>query len=658
MADSQKRTIDEVEETLLTMEKTRDEENTLDDGQQQDQINALLQLKKEKSFFLLQKDLQGAFTASSASLEKLQEEVERVIIETEALHQKAKKLEEEEDFTNALQLYQRITEKVSDFPAIQTDISRVEQTLSFMEEIGLQQEDEQPLPQEEKHDNKRKKGKKKKATKEYLATRSFSRRMLSWKIFPFILILLLAGAAVSLFFLSQRNEKKANLLLQTCARSLEKKYYQTAQDQCGAAIQTAKKIIFFFETEKKQIISAAERVLHSDVIETGLSSTMIIDGKQYSLENANRLLEFRQKKMIADSLYIAGNFKKAAESYRTAAQLAEEGGLLLTNETKNSLALQINRSFLHYDLQVIEEYKSKNDPKALQKAVAEADEMLSTLPQFEQNHYKAILLLKKIEIRLSLATNKADEALLRERWKTAIVHYEEALKLIVKIPTATDADIRDLRKKKAKAVLYQALSAGNKAFAKGKWDDAIVAYTKANNILTDPTLPIVSQEEFNRQDKRLKKIILQAVMVREQESIQKMLDKAQIKSARNLYLKLLNLIKNSNVNKDQELILTEQKIQEKLKELNHQISMNEKKAYLQENYTKFFAEFYPNVKSDNLQNPKISVKSEDEDQIVFRLQCNDKSGSHTVTLLMTCRYDKKEHKWSNGSHTPEEDKQD
>ncbi len=638
---------------VLTLEKAEEEDEypadqtstpsfgSSPENQQQDRLDSLMQLKKNRAFFQLQRELEGA-AEHSPSLQELLTEAVATIEKTEVIYQKARDLEAEEELADALKNYQKVARKIADYPAIQTDITRVEQTLAFMKEIGMTQERSTKTPVKTESSKETVPL----AISEYPA-QGFSSSLFSpWMITLLVITLLAAAAGGSLYFFSKSSVDKARALLESCSQSLDKKYYQTAHKQCTAAKETAEKAFLFFNNEEKQISSSATAILDSTTLTTGLKGKMLIDGKEYPLEKAQRTLEYKQKKTEADNLYLAGKFKKAAENYQAAIQLTDEGNLL-DEEKKQSLNEQKNRSLLHFNLQIIEEQKRKNNPAAMQKAIEEASVVLDTLPDDEQEQFTTLLMLKKIEVQFATTKKEADEALLAEKWEKAIDSYAQTLNLAAQIPSITDIKLQELRKQQSRAALYLSLAKGNEAFLAGDWDKAIAEYTQANRILTDSS--VVSQEESVQHNKRLKKIILQAVIIREQESIKEMLDNAENKNARDMYLKVLDIIENSPFQKEDKFSSAKQDIRKKLTELNHQIYIDEKKAYLRKNYRDFFARFYSNLNKSKLENPKATVTDENNRRILFRLQCSDKSGSRITTLVMTCRYDKRTQKWGIGS---------
>ncbi len=642
----------EEDEPVLVLEKAEEEDHPVSqisapsfgstEEDQQDRLDSLMQMKKERAFFRLHRELEGA-ADYSPSLQDLLAEATEAMEETEAIYQKARELEAEEKFSDALKNYQKVARKITDYPAIQTDITRVEQTLTFMADLGLPQE-------KAAHPPAKTTGSAEAVTplaiNEYPAQRFAPSLFSPWMIALLVIATVAAAAGGSLYLFSKSKADQAGVLLKSCSESLDKKDFQNAHDQCTAAQKTAEKVLLFFTAEERRISSAAGTILESPALITGLKGKMVIDGKEYPLKEAQRTIAFKQKKTEADKLYLAGKFREAAENYQTTIQLAGEGKLLDKKE-KQSLDEQLNRSLLHLNLQIIEEQKNKNNPVAMLEAVKEASVLLDTLTSAEQKQFSSLLMLKKIEVQFATTKKRAEEALFAEKWEKAITLYDQTLNLAGQIPSTTDKELRELRNQKARASLYLSLAKGNEAFLAGDWDQAITDYTQANRILTDSS--VVPQEESAQHNRRLKKIILQAVIIREQESIREMLDKAENRNARDMYMKVLGIIENSPFQKEEKFSSAEQDIRKKLAELNHRIYIDEKKEYLQKNYRDLFTRFYSNLNESKLQDPRATVTDENSSRILFRLQCNDKSGARTTTLVMTCRYDKRSQRWHIGS---------
>ena len=127
---------------FLALEQGNDDESTilnnpLMEGDSSNEIDHELLglLQKQKRYFALLKTCESNTRASKELdniCQKARDEVQRV----EKLHSDAKKFENKGNARIALEKFQQITGLVTDFPAIDSDIQRIQQTLALIEDIN------------------------------------------------------------------------------------------------------------------------------------------------------------------------------------------------------------------------------------------------------------------------------------------------------------------------------------------------------------------------------------------------------------------------------------------------------------------------------------------------------------------------------------------
>lgn len=471
---------------------------------------------------------------------------------------------------------------------------------------------------------------------------SFSRKM----VLLTAALSLGTGLAATLYFWAEKNIEKAETLLQDCTSSLAKREYQAASSACSSAREAAQRIVLLFPAKKAELSVSVTTILQSEALKLGLAGKISIDGKPYPIHVAENILAYRQKREHADSIYLAQQFQQAATEYAAALQLADKGSFL-EPQARQMLETLTESARFHAALQLAEQQKEAGEWSAMRQTTEKARELLNRLSRTEKTQFGPVVLLKELESRFGMAQQDADDALNQGKWAKAISSYNTVLQLARQQPNMPPAELQEIRNRQARASLYQSLEQGNNSFLGRKWNEAIAAYTQANAILTDPTLTLFAKEKSERHNRRLKKIILQAAIVRDQESIKELLSNDELTSARDMYRKVLKLIRSSTFQKEKEFTRVEQEILNKIKNLDHQLYRNGKKAYLEKNYRELFTSFYQNLDEKSLQPPDITIVEEDDNALLFRLECTEKrAGSRPLTLLMTCRYDKKSGKWS------------
>jgi hypothetical protein len=145
--------------------------------------------------------------------------------------------------------------------------------------------------------------------------------------------------------------------------------------------------------------------------------------------------------------------------------------------------------------------------------------------------------------------------------------------------------------------------------------------------------------------RKLARIILQASIIRDRQTIQALLEQNDLVKTRSVYQQILTAIANSTFKTEKEFINTTAEISKAVQALDQKIILMKRVEYLQENYQSLFVANYPAAIPEKLTNPVISNTKETKSELVFRMQCTENSGGRPLTLVMFYAYDKKTGKW-------------
>jgi hypothetical protein len=208
-------------------------------------------------------------------------------------------------------------------------------------------------------------------------------------------------------------------------------------------------------------------------------------------------------------------------------------------------------------------------------------------------------------------------------------------------PESIDA----IRNNIKRAELYTAINKGNRTFAAGSWDDAIESYSKARSLLIG-NQNISSESDSDLNIRKLDRIILQASIIRDRQSMENLTEDNDLIKVRHIYQQILTNIAHSSFEREDEFAKTTIEISKAMQSLDQQIYQMKRVEYLKENYQSLFVANYPSAVAERLTNPVISNTKDTDSTLVFRMQCTESGGGRPLTLVMFYAYDKKTGQWS------------
>lgn len=628
------------------------------EGEEDLEASTLYDIQSRKEFFTLKKELEGQ-TEFSSELQVLLDDAEDIISQAEALHDEAKLLEKQGNASEALKKYKKIALMVSDYPAIQADINRLEQTLDLIEDLVpsgdsasiiepdfIEEVSSAVSPvtaQEEKAASKPEPEQPKESRKSRVSLPSFHINKI-YVLGSAVLIFLLVGGYYGLSFYAKSNLQKAQASYSSCLQAIEAKDFLGAKQLCDDGLALTDKVMIFNTEKAADVEKAITETLQSDEFTQGLAGKILVDGKYVSAKTAKLILTLQEKTEEAEKLYYKGNYSESATAFMAAVQLAEKV------DAKNTALIERldNKAKLAGFKEAHSKTKEHLEEKEWQLAIDSAKESqnrLMELPEEAQvkfgDELQSLIMVSNFEI----AFTEGEEAIGRGEWDTATQAFNKSLDLALKIPSLEKSRLNSIENSLARADLYKTLENGNKAFATGDWNRAIDAYKKANEKLIQSGKSFSDAITSSVSKKKLSKIILQASIIRDKQSIQSMLDNDELHGAHNTYRNLLTLIESSALSGENEFTKIKADIRSQIQELDKKIYISDRKKYLEDNYQKLFAQNYENAVAENLTAPVIELVKDDPKSLVFRLQCTEKRRGRPLTLVMFYQYNKSSGKW-------------
>ena len=622
-------------------------------AQEQEDLDLLEQLKFQKRFYELSKKLRTSSHVSD-EITELKETAAQEIQKCKSLYREAKNLESLGSAAKALKRFEVVQSTVSDYPSIEADIKRVRQTLELLSDLDPNQFDgPEPLTEMDKASKKNEQAEDKQAAKKQSPkTRRnrdsfFESREKRSKLFTALMVGLgvIAIGAIGLYYSysgsivtqSRQNYKQ-------CEASLAAGQFKQAQETCETAKLLLDKIFIFHLANANSLRSDIDSILLSETLHNGLEGKILFEGMYLSKQQAEEFKKIKELVAEADSLFKMRKWEKASELYT---RLQEKSSLVKTFSPTLLTSIENNKFLCQFQiaLEAADKFIDEEQWHLAIGSLTHTQSLLSGLPEDERSVYKEKLKGSLSKCKFEIAQKQGESAFNSGNWQDAIIAFESCLNIAHTYSAIKPAQIQKISNTIERSKLYLIIEKGNSAFAQGLWNEAIDAYAEASAaLIANQTLLDEAKIDINR--KKLGKIILQASIIRDKQTVKSQLENKELHEAGKLYNQILDAIEGSTYSSEEEFIKAREEINTTLEELNQKIYITEKESYLYENYQSLFLSNYPAAVRENLTQPQISFIKEVSGKLLFRMQCTEKRrGSRPLTLVMFYAYDKTSGQW-------------
>ncbi len=649
---------------LALENKGQDEEITLNTSFPEVDSSSVIDLElfnrhdKQKKYYTLVKTAENCGYSTEA-VQKLCLKARDKIALVEKLHGDAKKFEKKGEARIAFEKYQQITLIVADFPAIDADIHRIQQTLSGVDAIHPEKGTDifDPYASAQAPDSANNAAPPHKTATAKTAERSRSAKNNQQDLIPakahnknrIFFLLFLGVLAISMggsgyFWQAAKNTlREAQTASAECSASLADNQFKNAERLCTRALHLVDQVKFIQQDEAQQLEQSLRQTLQSARLTHGLAGNILYDGRYIPANEAKKLLSIQGQLKEANALFLDEKWPAAEQLFTT-----------ILRQTENST--DVERPVIE-DMQHkrrIAEFRMSYDPAQISmhdrqwedaiEKLFQAQKVLMSLPETERERYSAQLQEALHKCQFANLKEQGDLSFTGADWLSAIAAYNLALtrgQEAALSPESIDA----IRNNIKRAELYTTINKGNKAFASGSWDDAIAAYNQASNLLSE-TGAVSSTADSGINILKLSRIILQASIIRDRQTAQTHIEKDELVKAKGLYRQILANIIASSLRAEEEFNETEKEMNSAIRALDEKIFMTEKEEYLKNNFQTLFVANYSSAIPENLSNPVISNTKKTESKLIFRMQCTETGGGRPLTLVMFYAYDIKTSKWS------------
>ncbi|MGB3209861.1 MAG: hypothetical protein WBB19_04060 [Desulforhopalus sp.] len=584
------------------------------------------------------------------------DEIEKV----ETVHSQAKKFENRGEAQIALEKYQQVAALVSDFPNIDSDIRRADQTLALLNDINPDNpldfqepgKSKEPSEQDKKPSQSGHKevshsaGKVKAGKLQNQKDGFFPTNRNRNKFIMFLFLGLLAigtGVAGYLWHTITAKLSDAEEAYAQCSTFHANNQFDAAKRSCDKALQLVGEVKFIHQDFAQQLEKFIVEILQSEKLTQGLAGNIFLDGRYIPKDEAKTHLAIQQKLNEAESLFIKEDWPAALQLFNTLLTQADINTYLAPTVVEELRNKQLITEFrMSYD-PAQELMKNSQWESAIEKLL-QAQKILVNLAESDRGRYSEKLQVALQKSQFENLKQQGDLSFTGSDWLSAIETYNLALASSQKNalpPESIDA----IRNNIKRAEIYTTINTGNKAFASGAWDEAIEAYNTASALLIGNS-SFAKKTDSNINIRKLARIILQASIIRDRQIVQSLLEDDDLVKAKQMYQHILTGIADSSFGAEPEFINITAEINTAIQSLTKEIALMQKIDYLKNNYQSLFIGNYPTAAADELSNPVITKTKETASNLIFRMQCTENDGGRPLTLVMFYAYDKKTGQWS------------
>lgn len=633
------------EKAVVSISKEKPAENEED-------LAYLKVLRGRKKFCKIHQILTNTPPISTETIQLLSHCVKE-IGRAEELYQSAKQVEAGGNIKNAARMFQEVSSIVSDYPKLDDDRRRTEDLLKLIDGKSVSATDrdedqflqngfeaaEPPPPK-----TQRKIEANKKSARPPVAVKSafFAKKTVLLTLSFFAGLLACGSYAVSYF--SAQQLQSAQNELATCNDSLSNNNFEEAERACKLALSKASPLFGFNKAESDSLAAKISEILSSEKLLQGLAGKVLFNGKYLPQKEAIALESFSRLQKEAETVFSQQQWPEAEERYLKLLALAEKGPTPEANsvkEIKNRLTYLRFAKIFGNATALLADGKWQEATGELQKAKG----LLGSLPEEDRRRHEAELNAALAKCNFEEFRKLGDDFFSKSDWTNAINTYKAALPTADKGDLASQETLKELRENIARAELYAAIDAGNKAFTAGNWEEAIVEYNRAGNILSFQLETIKTADaQFTR--KKIDRIILQTMVIRDRQAAQTAeIDKKDPISARNIYKQLVATLSKSGFAGEEEFAEIKKTSLMAIEGLDKKIYLGEKENYLKDNFRNLFQQNYPASIAENLSNLQVSFVKEADSKLIFKMQCNETGQGRPLTLVMFYAYDKSSNLW-------------
>lgn len=621
--------------------------------EEMEDVGLLEQLKFQKRFYELSRKLRVSATLSDR-VQDFKELADQEVKKCKSLYREAKNLENLGSAAKALKRFEVVRDTVSDYPSIESDIKRVRQTIDLLSDLDPDQfegpvpsmeadaQKKEPKPEKNGDTDSIKPAPRRSQKDSFFEDDSKKRRIRNIALAALGVLVI---GSVGLFYtragsLLTESQKK----YQQCSSSLTAGQFTQAKSLCEDGLALLDQISIFHKGDAGRVRSELDAILLSEELRNGIEGRILFEGMYLTKRQVSEFKEIKDLINQADTYLKNRQWEKASAQYTVLLDKTEVVKEFVPQQLQEFQEKKYLCQF-HIAIESAEKFTNEKQWHLAIGSLTHTQTLLAGLPDDERELYGERLKSLLSQCRFEIALKSAESAFNRGDWQDAIIGYESCLHIAHSYTAVTPKQKNEILNIIDRSKLYLTIEKGNRAFSRGNWNEAINAYGAAQTALaSNQTLLDEAKLDINRQ--KLGKIILQASIIRDKQTVKSQIENKKLHEAGKLYNQILASIEGSSYSSDKDFLKAKEEINSTLADLNQQIYVSDKEAYLRSNFQSLFISNYPAAIRENLSQPVINFIKEENGKLLFRMQCTEKRrGSRPLTLVMFYAFDKRSGQW-------------
>lgn len=608
-------------------------------------------LDSQKKFYTLQQALDESHFSNEETL-SLSKKCSEKISEAQSFISQAQLHEKQGEIQLSLNFFEQAASLVSDFPSVTDDRDRLKQTLALLDDIGsdIPPPSAPSTPLSEKEVDHIESNKIESTAQNSVPDQEdafFEKKKSSTKIILLtlgLLLTLIVSILTYSYYSIVANFNAAQELALQCSSQLDANQFKLTKISCTQGLALANKVKFLKQSEILPTKNRMTIILGSVKLKQGLAGKLLFEGKYLTKADAKRKQAIKETSEKAEYYYLSSQWQNAVSMFQSLEMLLKESASEEDSSIQN-IRSKIALSLFKDIFSQAEQALKNNDWEMATVKIQKAFDLLKATPIEEQDIYSKELNRKLELCKFHIVMKQGDIAFSDARWLDAVKYYDNALEGIPPRNTILPETLSIITNNKKRAELYSTIGVANQAYSNGNWNRAISAYDQAEAFLVK-NRELLSQKDSELSRKKLAKIRLQAIIVRDRQRATSLLTEDKLSSAREIYLQLVKNIEQSQFQLEEKLLTTKNDLNAQIQLLEEEIDKSDKIGFLTTNYQKLFISNYPAMSQENLSKPSIIFAKEIDGKQVFRMQCSAKGRGRPLTLVMFYAYNKTRGDWA------------
>ncbi|MCI5209623.1 MAG: hypothetical protein D3910_12715, partial [Candidatus Electrothrix sp. ATG2] len=543
-----------------------------------------------------------ALSSSSPEAQQLKKIVSSALAKRDKLFQELEELENEDNFTEAYEVFEKIQKIAIDTPALSDVGQRLQQSQAMLDTFSLpdstadEQEPTASKDKQAKETAKKKKTAEKTKQKEKIPKKEkASSPPIKIPVKPILrgLVFLAVTGGATLLFINNMEK-----MTETERNWIEIKYQRCATpDQFNQKRIQAEKLlislksIYFPGLGKKNLATEIQNHINSPDFKKGEAGDMEYKGSSLQAPVIKRLEPVDNKIDQAAAAARKEKFTEALSLYQEALSLAETAKPGAVDPHAKTITKELNKR-IPFINEKITEFQGQAGQEEKQKERRQA----------EKNYMQSIVFFKKLKEQKFNPSERQGNLKTDDLWGECIERLQNAEKLLREYPEINLPE----RQKKIKTSLaysrlYQELEAARQAYEEGEFVTAINEYQRALGLLEE------NRSDLNAiYNDAILKVGRTVVMLTVSLELQKAVEaenRNDLSTSLKHYKKIIRTIRTSQVDKDYNLKKLEQYIRTKINEQSLQAAKSSNQEWWKKNYERIFKKEFPASRNALLSNP-------------------------------------------------------